>query len=373
MNEAAVIESATSAFERRCKVMCLRSSRSAVRLSTILSKRFHAIPVLLALCLCGAPCLAQEQPPAATDNSAPHAASNAGANATVTIPAGTRLALVLTQPVQSRILHRGDNIYAQTSSPVGIGNEVVIPAGTFVQGIIEKLENHGGRGELRLQSMSITFPDGYAVPIAGPMTVETNEGYAVHDTGQTNTFLAIILPAAGAGIGTLVGHFAAGSPTTTITSTNPPGCTGPPPGCLTSSVTGPAGTGKDMAIGAVVGGAAGGLGTLALLYGSRHFFLDVGTPAETVLQHPITLKGNEVTRAVEQSAQHPVAQQVAAPKPMPPPPPPLTADHGTCYTPGTPGTPTTVMPGVPGPDGIPGPPTVIPGTPPTPGTPYPCP
>ena len=47
---------------------------------------------------------------------------------TITIPAGTRLALVLTHPIQSRYIHRGDDIYAQITSPVNSGNEMVIPA-----------------------------------------------------------------------------------------------------------------------------------------------------------------------------------------------------------------------------------------------------
>lgn len=356
--------------------MCLRSRRSAA-----VPNSTHSIVHLKSFCLIaalivfgfGSLSLAQDQPPANASEAPEQVASNSGASTTTTIPSGTRIALVLTQPIQSRTLHRGDDIYAQTTSPVGIENEVAIPPGTFVQGTIDKLERHGGRGEIRLRSMSITFPDGYVVPVAGPMTLETNDGYAVSDPGQGHTIAAFVMPAAGIGLGALVGHFAAGSPTTTVTSTNPPGCTGPPPGCLTSSVTGPAGTGKDVAIGAAVGGAVGGIATVALLFGSHHFFLDVGTPAEMVLQHPITLQENEVTRTVEQSQQHPVAEQAVAPRPMPPPPPPTPADHGTCYTPGTPGTPPTVIPGTPGPDGIPGPPTVIPGTPPTPGTPYPCP
>ena len=78
----------------------------------------------------------------------------------ITIPAVTHLALVLTQPVQTRYIRRGDDSYAQVTSPVDADNQVVIPPRTFVQGMVDKIERRGGRGELRLQSMSITFPDG---------------------------------------------------------------------------------------------------------------------------------------------------------------------------------------------------------------------
>jgi len=168
----------------------------------------------------------------------------------------------------------------------------------------------------------------------------------------------------------LIGHSVTPQ-SSTITSSIPPGCTGPPPGCLSSTSTIAGSAGRNTVIGAGIGGAIGMAASLALLLGSHHFFLEVGTPVEMTLQHPIVLQQNEVTNAVQQSEEQPVAEQPVAPRPMPPPPPP--ADHGTCWTPGTPGTPPTVIPGAPGPDGIPGPPTIIPGTPSTPGTPYPCP
>lgn len=89
-------------------------------------------------------CSAQDQPQTSDQVNPQPNQSQAATQETVTIPAGTRLALVLTQPVQSRYVHRGDDIYAQTTSPVSSGNETVIPAGTFVQGTVEKLGRRGG-------------------------------------------------------------------------------------------------------------------------------------------------------------------------------------------------------------------------------------
>jgi hypothetical protein len=297
----------------------------------------------------------------------PQVASNA---AIVMVPSGTQLVLVLTHPVQSRHIRRGDDIYAQISSPVTSGDHVVIPPGTFVQGTVDKLSQNHGRGELHLQSMLITFPDGYVTPIPGPLTLESNEGYALKDPGTKRSATAFLFPAAGAGLGALIGH-SAGSAQTTITNTLPPGCTGLPPSCLSSSITGPGTKGRDTAIGVGLGAAVGAVASIVVLTGSHHFFLDVGTPVEMTLQQPITLQQKEVDAAVEHSTQHPVASQAVAPRPSPPPDFPQ--NHGTCYTPGTPGTPPTSIPGAPGPNGVPGPPTIIPGTPPTAGAPYPCP
>ncbi len=294
--------------------------------------------------------------------------------ATITIPAGTRFALVLTQPVQSRSTRRGDDIYAQVSSPVDAGNEVVIPPGTFFQGQVDKVSRESGRGELRLQSASVTFPDGYVAPISGPLTLETPDGYALRDPGPNRGAAAFLLPLGGAGLGALIGHSVGGS-SSTITSTLPPGCTGPPPNCLTSSATVPGNSARNAIIGAGIGGVAGFVASFAVIGSSRHFFLDVGAPAEMTLQQPVTLQQDEVAKAVQQSGQSQVAVQPVMPRPVPyvPPPPAMPSSSGTCWTPGTPGTPSTTIPGPPGPGGIPGPPTIIPGTPGTPPTPYPCP
>jgi len=327
-------------------------------------------PLLFLTLMTAAICRAQDQPKTA-NNAATHGSTPD--QASLTVPAGTSIALVLTHPIQSRHIHRGDDIYAQITSPVSTGNEVAIPPGTFVQGTVEKLEMKGGRGELHLQSMTITFPDGYVTSLNGPVTLKSDEGYALKDPGQSRSLMAILLPAGGAGIGALIGHAAANPQPTTLTASIPPGCTGPPPGCVSSSTTAPGSAGKATFIGAGVGGAVGAVASLALLFGSHHFFLDVGTPVEMKLEQPLSLPQAEVNSAVRQSQQNPVAEQPVAPRPRPVPPPASPADHGTCYTPGMPGTPPTVIPGPPGPDGIPGPPTIIPGTPGTPPTPYPCP
>jgi hypothetical protein len=155
-------------------------------------------------------CLAQDQdqpqPASPPDSQTSVQASATPGPDTVTIPSGTRIALVLTHPIQSRHIRRGDDIYAQITSPVNSGNEMVIPPGTFVQGTVEKLELRSGRAELHLQSMSITFPDGYVAPISGPATLESDEGYALKDPGQGRMLGIVALPAAGAGLGALIGH-----------------------------------------------------------------------------------------------------------------------------------------------------------------------
>jgi len=275
--------------------------------------------------------------------------------AMVAVPAGTRIALVLTSSVQTRHIHRGDDIYAQITSPVTFGNQVVIPPGTFVQGKVDKLSRTGGRGELHLQSMSITFPDGYVTPISGPVDLETDDGYALKDPGQGRFIGAFALPAAGVGLGALIGHAVGGK------GTNVNGMTYNPGGL------------KSTAIGSMVGLAIGGVGALVLLTSSHKFFLDIGSPVEMVLRQPLSLEQDQVTGAVRQSKQNPVPIQPIAQRPRPQPPAP-NADPGICYTPGTPGTPGTDIPGTPPIGDSPGTPAIhIPGIPATPPTAHPCP
>ena len=211
-----------------CRRPCLQE------VSTLVSRTFTDIKLLaIAAILVTTAVFAQDQPqPTAPPDSAQVQVENQNIN--ITIPAGTHLVLVLTQPVQTRYVRRGDEVYAQVTSPVDADNQVAIPPGTFVQGTVDKIERNGGRGELRLQSMAITFPDGYVTPIAGPIVLETTDGYEIKDPGSKRGAGALILPIAGAGLGALIGH-SVGKADSTVTSNFPPGCTPPQFGCMTTS------------------------------------------------------------------------------------------------------------------------------------------
>lgn len=311
--------------------------------------------------------------PSTQDNSQVAAVESA---TSVAVPAGTSIALVLTQPIQTRYIHRGDDIYTQIVSPVTAGNDVVIPPGTFVQGKVDKLERRGGRGELHLQSMSITFPDGYTTPIAGPIILESDDGYALKDPGKGHIIGAFALPAAGLGLGTLIGRAFTSSQGTTINTSLPPSCGVPTPGCMnnSSSFTFPPNRVKGMAIGGGVGLAAGGIASLALVLNSHNFFLDVGSPVRMILQHPISLQQDEVAEAIRDAEQHPEPGQSITVRPRPNPNPNDTNGPTWCETPGTPGPPDIDIPGAPAVGDSPGTPAIhIPGIAATPPTTHLCP
>jgi hypothetical protein len=302
--------------------------------------------VLSTTLIAGFTCYAQQPMQSVSGNGTP-------ANNPVIVPSGTRIALVLTHPIQSRSVRRGDDIYAQITSPVTSGNEVVLPPGTFVQGKVDKLGRNGSRAQLHLQSMSVIFPDGYVAPFSGPLDLESDEGYALTDPGKGRVAGMVAAPLAGLGIGALIGNAAHTRQSSTLDGTT-----------ISSS------TPKGLAIGSLVGLAAGGAVSLFLLGGSHQFFLDVGSPVEMVLGQPLTLQQERVAAEDTQFEQHPVTPLPIAQRPRPP----AVTDPGTCYTPGTPGTPDTDIPGTPAIGDSPGtPPTHIPGIPATPPTPHPCP
>jgi hypothetical protein len=247
-------------------------------------------------------CLAQQQAtptpqPNSQDQSQPSANSE---NTTIRLPAGTKLSLVLTHSVLSRATRRGDDIYAQTIFPVSVGNDVVIPPGTFVQGKVDKLVRDGSRGELHLQSMSVIFPDGYTAPVPGPMNLESDEGYVLLDPGKGRFTGAIAAPIVGLGAGLLIGHAVSNSPGTTINGMN-------------FNIDRARSTG----IGGIIGAATGGIVSLVILTRSHQFFLDVGTPVDMTLQQPLVLEAGPVNDAVRQSTDRPASIQPVEPRPRP--------------------------------------------------------
>jgi len=226
-----------------------------------------------------------------------------------TIPAGTRFALILTNPISSNTTHRGDEIHAQTTAPVTIGNQVIIPAGVFVQGKVDRLRRDGDRGEMLMQSVSIIFPDGYVANVAGPINIQSDEYTAWLTPGTGAKVAAIIAPIAGVGIGAAIGSAAHTTQSSTLGGTT-----------LTSS------TPKGIAIGSGVGLGVGALAAILILTHSHQFFVDVGSPMQMTLPQPLTITENQLTENVREARDNPPAFPMTTPRMWPP-----AFDHATCH------------------------------------------
>jgi hypothetical protein len=260
-----------------------------------------ACALLLAACSFAQTSNPQPEPDVAAQQTPP--SPETSSIGSITIPADTRIPMVLTHPIQSRYIHHGDEIYAQITSPVTAGNEVIIPPGSFVQGKVDKLEKKGSRGMLHLQSASVTLPNGFVALVSGPITLRSDDGYAIKDPGKGRIVGTFIAPMAGLGLGTLIGRAASSSQPTTLTSSLPPDCGIPTIGCtdgISTSLTVPANHMKGIAIGSTVGMAVGALISISLLYGSHNFYLDQGSPVEMTLQKPLVIQQNQGTSFSQQ-------------------------------------------------------------------------
>jgi type IV secretion system protein VirB10 len=89
---------------------------------------------------------------------------------TYTVPAGTKVLLQLRSPINTKSAKPGDGVYLASTFPVVVGNRVMIPAGVYVQGMVDRVARAGrvkGRAQLDMHFTSIIFPNGSVVEIPG--------------------------------------------------------------------------------------------------------------------------------------------------------------------------------------------------------------
>jgi hypothetical protein len=107
----------------------------------------------------------------------PAAPSVESGKPTLTIPAGTRVPLSLKQAISTKTAKDGDPVYAETAFPFVVNDRVVIPAGTYIQGKITRVQRGGhikGRAEVLIHFTSMIYPSGYTVMLGG--SVENTPG-----------------------------------------------------------------------------------------------------------------------------------------------------------------------------------------------------
>jgi hypothetical protein len=219
------------------------------------------------------------------------------AKKTYTVPTGTKVLLTLRSAVNTRSAKPGDGVYLASAFPVVVGNRVMIPAGVYVQGVVDRVERAGyvkGRAQLDMHFTSIIFPNGTVVEVPGlvdslpgakKQTVKDDgEGTIQQDGDKTRNMgraAEVAIPAGGtvgsiAGLGS--GHSLAG---------------------------GIAGMGAGLAAAGVV----------ALFTRGADVNIETGTQVEMVLQRPLILEDANLSPAAEGSAPLlvPVEQQ---PRPM---------------------------------------------------------
>jgi type IV secretion system protein VirB10 len=142
----------------------------------------------------------------------PMAASSPNAEA-YTLAAGTRIAVVLKHAISTKGARENDPVYAETSFPVVLNGHIVIPAGTYVQGVIQRSKRPGrvkGRGELVIHFNTLIFPSGYTlllpgsidnVPGAEKTDMKNNQEGTIESQGTKGKDAGTVAKTAGTGAG----------------------------------------------------------------------------------------------------------------------------------------------------------------------------
>lgn len=241
---------------------------------------------------CG-PCALAAQ----TDASAPAHASSAAAVAqkkTYTVPAGTKVLLQLRSAVNTRSARPGDGVYLASTFPVVVGNRVLIPAGVYVQGVVDRVERAGhvkGKAQLDMHFTSMIFPNGSVVEIPGMVNnlpgaskqqvKNDGEGTIEQSADKTRNMgkVAAVSVPTGATVGA-IGGLGAGHPI----------------------------------VGGLVG-AAGGVaaaGLVSLFTRGADVNIESGTQVEMVLQRPLALEDENLSAASAAPVLVPAADQPKA-------------------------------------------------------------
>jgi hypothetical protein len=232
------------------------------------------VRILTFVLLCAALGWAQASPQT-IDRSKPDVSTSGHPASSLTVPSGTKIPLSLKQAISTKNARQGDPVYAETAFPVAIGGRMLIPAGTYVQGVIDRVQRPGrvkGKAEILMHFTSLVFPNGYTVVLPGG--VENVPG-AEHEKVKGQE-------------GTIQGEGNKGEKVKTAAGT---AATGAVIGAATT------GSGKGAAIGGGIGGAAGL--AIAMLSRGPDVRLLPGTSIEMIIQRPLTLDAARVHARAE--------------------------------------------------------------------------
>ncbi len=137
----------------------------------------------------------------------------------VVAPAGSRFDATITTTISSGINRVGDIVNATVSSPLVVGSDVVIPAGSSIIGQVTNAVparrfRAGSGGLLEIRFTAIQTPDGQRYPLSA--LVDTNTFKLQAETGGSRLAKGVGKAAIGAGVGaalgTAIGAIAGGMP-----------------------------------------------------------------------------------------------------------------------------------------------------------------
>ncbi len=265
------------------------------------------LPAVMGMSLAGAganaasaQATAQTQPGAAASASAAPATPAPAVPAAMTyvVPAGTKVLLKLRSGINTKSAAPGDGVYLSSTFPVAVGNRVVIPAGVYVQGVVDRVVRAGrfrGRAQLDMHFTSIIFPNGSVAEIPGVVnslpgaqqqTVKKDQEGTIQENGDKGRHAgetAKIAVPTGATVGA-IGGLGSGHP-------------------LAGGIAG-------------VGAGLATVGLVSLFTRGADVNIPAGTQVVMVLQRPLTLEAENLAAAGTPAAPAPLVPAPNQPKPM---------------------------------------------------------
>jgi hypothetical protein len=207
------------------------------------------------------------------------------------VPAGTKIPVQLRQAVSTKNAQPGDPIYAQTTFPIVVDGVTMIPAGTYVKGVVDTAKRAGrikGSAELQFHLTTLIYPNGYTLDLAaaidqvpGNSDSRMKEPGTVKHDSEKGADLKRIGEAAATG-----------------------GQIGGMAGAASGSIRG-------LGIGGISGIAAGSL--IALFARGSDVRFEIGSGVEVSLNHAIGIDAEKVLRAGMVPASSTPAPVITAP------------------------------------------------------------
>ncbi len=207
------------------------------------------------------------------------------------IPAGTVIPLTLVSSIRTRSTKPGDLVRAQVAFPITVGTSLVIPAGTFVEGVMQAVaakKTKTNPGGLEIHFTRLIYANGYKVSLDAVNTQSQVTTPTLSDPG----FLGV---GVGLGLGgdspvRMVPHIVSLSPMIGQAPTPPPlpPLPGPP---------------KAFLVALAIGGAIAIAGIILFIVHAHHYSnadmvaFDSGWQFQMVLTIPVTVDAGQVNAA----------------------------------------------------------------------------
>lgn len=105
------------------------------------------------------------------------------------IPQGAHLLLRLESTLSTRTAQEGDYVYLKTASPISADGQIIVPVGSYVQGVVAQAKRSGrvsGRAQLAIRLETLTLAQGKVVKFAPHLNSVDSAGSGQKVIGKEN-------------------------------------------------------------------------------------------------------------------------------------------------------------------------------------------